>query len=53
MLEGEARYQARRWLAAPEVWIEDLKEAATAWGCFQAYPGHRALREAASGKQTG
>jgi glucosyl-dolichyl phosphate glucuronosyltransferase len=43
----ELRFQLRRRLARPEVWIEDLKLAATSWGQLQWY-GADASHEAAS-----
>ncbi|HEX5387021.1 MAG TPA: glycosyltransferase [Gemmatimonadales bacterium] len=44
MLESECRFRLRRLVARPEVWVEDLKAAATAWGRFRAYgaPPHAA-----------
>lgn len=40
VVESELRFQLRRWFAAPERWIEDLKLAATSWGQFRAYGTH-------------
>jgi hypothetical protein len=35
--ESELRFQVRRHVARPEVWIEDLKQAAYSWGQFRLY----------------
>ncbi len=36
-LEAETRYRVRRLVSRPEVWLEDLKTASTAWGRFRWY----------------
>ena len=37
VVESELRFQVRRRVARPEVWIEDLKHAAYSWGQFRLY----------------
>jgi glycosyltransferase involved in cell wall biosynthesis len=37
VVESELRFQVRRHTARPEVWIEDLKQAAYSWGQFRLY----------------